>query len=129
MLYTACILKETPTGVLRISTMSRHTFADGKRPDLRLAGRYDQHWLELAPSAKLVGAWYHREISWDEYVARYLAEIRQPSKTEQVSRLISLALSIDVAVLCIEDDPSQCHRRLLAAECQLRCPGLMVHIA
>jgi uncharacterized protein YeaO (DUF488 family) len=129
-LFTKCIFlpPEVADGI-RISGMSRHTLDDGRTLDKRIVlkfGIYHMHLPILGPSAKLVGAWYRREISWREFEKRYLEEIRRPAKASFVRLIANLAMKIDVTLLCVEDSPEHCHRRLLAEECKRLKPQLII---
>ena len=125
-LYTKCILFEpTPEDGLRISVMSRHTQNDGITPDLRIKP-YHIHMPILGPSPSLIGDYYKRGLGWKEYEKRYLGEIRDPAKAYLVRIIANLAITRNITLLCVEDEPSHCHRRLLAEECLRECPGLVV---
>jgi uncharacterized protein YeaO (DUF488 family) len=103
---------------LRISVMSRHTLSDGVTPDHRIhQGLFDQWWPELAPAASLVGDYYKRELDWSRFEAAYIEQLHQPDAVRRIGSLILLARVQVVTLLCIEDEPVQCHRRLLAEAC------------
>ncbi|MHA0985394.1 DUF488 domain-containing protein (plasmid) [Kosakonia cowanii] len=65
---------------------------------------------ELAPTKKILDDYKDKKITWEQYALEYLNLMEQ--------RLISSKLSsIDVddgCLLCSEDKPHHCHRRLLA---------------
>ena len=65
---------------------------------------------ELAPTKKILDDYKDKKITWEQYSIEYLSLMEQ--------RLISSKLSgIDVdngCLLCSEDKPHNCHRRLLA---------------
>jgi uncharacterized protein YeaO (DUF488 family) len=65
-------------------------------------------------------------LSWEEFEKRYLEEIQKPEKALFVRLVANLAMQADVTLLCVEDTPERCHRRLLAEECQRLQPGLIV---
>lgn len=128
MLFTKCILApiEEEDGI-RISVMSRHTLEDGVTPDKRIAeGSYHSHFEPLAPRPELVGSYLRGEIDWDEYKKRYLDYLRSPKIKGQVWGLARSALRRDITLLCIEETPERCHRRILAEECKEHEPGLRV---
>ena len=125
-LYTKCILapKENHDG-LRISIMSRHTLSDGVTNDNRITNSsYDMHIPLFAPSASLIGDYYKRNLLWKNFENRYLLEIRQ--KHQQVLELAKRALTTNITLLCIEEIPNKCHRRLLAEECKRLVPELSI---
>lgn len=105
--------------------MSRHTKNDGKTPDERIKS-VDEHQSSLGPSPTLIGSYYKRGLSWEKYQELYLSEIRTEPKSSLVRALAKKALTHDVTLLCIEETAEQCHRRLLAEECQTYEPELDV---
>ena len=114
---------------LRISVMSRHTLNDGRTLDKRIVlkfGLYHMHWPILGPRPKLVGSLKRGEILWDEFEEEYLNDIRSPGKIYFVNMIADLARVMNVTLLCVEDTPEHCHRRILAEECQRLKPNLIV---
>ncbi|MCA9348896.1 DUF488 domain-containing protein [Candidatus Saccharibacteria bacterium] len=98
--------------------MSRHTLEDGATPDPEIHDDlYDEWWPELAPPARLVGAYYKRGLSWREFEQEYQNFLRRPEVARKITELIDLARNCTVTILCVEDKPDQCHRRLLAEAC------------
>lgn len=134
MLFTKCILGEREiTDGIRISVMSRHTLNDGKTIDHRIDGQFDEHQWALGPNGKLIGNYYkppeHPErIDWDEFEKGYVAWIRRSDRIPLVRLLAFRASQSDLTIMCIEETPERCHRRLLAEECLRYEPGLtLVH--
>lgn len=129
-LFTKCILaEESPEDGLRVSVMSRHTLNDGSTAHPNIyPDSFDEWWHELAPSDKLVGDYYKRGLSWEDFSAQYLESLKEDNKAKAVSKLAELALGRDVTIVCIEVNPEQCHRRLLAEECKLLIPDLEIVI-
>lgn len=118
-----------PEDGLRVSVMSRHTLADGTTPDHEITpDLFDEWWPELAPPATLIGAYYKRNLPWEEFAEAYNTFLRRARTAQQLERLIDLGQSGNVTVLCIEDEPSRCHRRLIAEHCQLIEPTLAISI-
>ncbi len=129
-LLTKCILlPPSPGDGLRVSVMSRHTLNDGVTPDARI-GRdaYDSHWKVLAPPPKLIGDYRRRGLSWDGFAARFAEHLQEQAAQAALFRLSRLAVDGDVTLLCIEDGPEKCHRRLLAEACSWLQPELAVRI-
>jgi uncharacterized protein YeaO (DUF488 family) len=130
MLKTKSILKskENSDG-LRVSVMSRHTLNDGKTPHPEInESSYDQ-WLQiLSPPTKLLGDYYKRGLSWNEFEQRYLDYIRMPEVQVEVKALAERSLDTVITLLCIEEFPMYCHRRLLAEECKQYQLGLSLSI-
>ncbi len=128
MLYTGCIVRqpEIPR-IVRICIMSRLTLNDGITPHQGiLKSSFEYHLSELGPSPRLIGDYYKRGLSWTEFEHRYLGEIRTSPKMFTVQTLAYIATIIDVLILCIEDCPEFCHRRLLARECLRYQPCLHI---
>ena len=135
-LYTKCIFKErSKSDGVRISVMSRHTMNDGITPDERITlDSFDEHLLELSPRVKLVGDYYKKMITWNEFEEAYKLDIRKDEISEKVNKLAKRSLRIDLTIMCVEDFPTdcdengklKCHRRILAEECQIRQPDLVV---
>lgn len=128
-LFTKCILSpkaESDDG-RRISVMSRHTLNDGITPHPDINDSSFDQWLKiLAPHPKLVGAYYRKEIEWEEFAARYVESLGSDDKLIAMLGLVRKAEHENVTIMCIEDSPERCHRRLLAEECQRRFPQLQV---
>lgn len=82
----------------------------------------DERWIELSPSSELLDE-YHKGLPWEQYVMRFNTEviIPQASKIEELARL---AVEKDVTILCYEESPENCHRRLVALTCQMYQPKL-----
>ena len=128
MLYTKSILrKKSPVDGIRISVMSRHTLNDGVTQDHRITlDLFDEHLTRLAPPPKLVGDYYRIGLSWEDYERRYNEYLRNPEISKIVENLVQRATKEDITLLCVEDTPERCHRRLLAEECQRYNPELQV---
>ncbi len=115
------------TDGLRISVMSRHTLSDGITPDPEITEHlYDIWWRRLAPPSRLVGEWYRGVLEWEQFEALYLEYLVTQSLSLRV--LAKIARETNVTVLCVEEDPSYCHRRLLAQRCGVLDPALAIAI-
>ena len=113
----------------RISVMNRHTLNDGITPDNRITKKmFDEHIKDIAPSSKLVGDYYKRNLPWQNYEDRYKSELKNSEKSEIVKNLAKKALEENITLLCTEDTPEFCHRRLLAEECKIYEPSLDLKI-
>lgn len=68
------------------------------------------HWQESAPTEELLTSYKRKTITWDSYEAQYrkLLMGRQIESHSIVSNLNYACL------LCSEDKPHKCHRRVLA---------------
>lgn len=110
--------RELGDGV-RISVMSRHTLPDGITPDARITPKMYDVWMkELAPPDVLIGAYYKRGLPWNEFKRLYREFLQKPETNVYLQRLIFMAKAQTLTLLCIEESPEQCHRRLLAQFCR-----------
>lgn len=75
----------------------------------RVDGRLDF----LAPSKSLLADWKAENITQEQYIERYRAQIRE-SWQEVKEWLDSLSSKSDVTLLCWEKKESFCHRNLIA---------------
>jgi len=127
-LFSKSIL--TPTSRndgLRISVMSRHTLDDGITPNHAITDALFDEWLQgLAPPPKLVGAYYKRNLPWKAFEEAYLEFLRENEQAVMVKELATRAVSRNITIMCIEESPDFCHRRLLAEECQRTVPQLEI---
>jgi uncharacterized protein YeaO (DUF488 family) len=79
---------------------------------------YFDLWLpELAPSAPLVTWARGRPLNgprWATFVRRYRAEMNRPSARRLLDLLAVISSGADFSVGCYCEDPSRCHRSILA---------------
>jgi uncharacterized protein (DUF488 family) len=103
-------------------------FAKGKDLEFflkRLADIIYEHELKLAPTKELLTNYRQKKISWDEYTKVYLQllvdrNVREEMNTESLHRS---------CLLCSEQSPEKCHRRLLAEFLQKINPEIrIVHL-
>ena len=130
MLKTKSILydKEDTDG-LRISVMSRHTLNDGVTTQPEITDSSYNQWLQiLAPPAKLIGDYYKRGLPWEQFEQKYLNYIRSANIQTEVQKLAEQSLDSVITLLCIEESPEFCHRRLLAEECKKYQPNLVLSV-
>ena len=76
----------------------------------RLCGMDYVHLPALAPTDELFKRYRAGEVTWDEYGERYLELLAERRVEHELER----ALFDDGALLCSEDTPERCHRRLAA---------------
>ena len=67
---------------------------------------------------------YYREDGTVDYARRASA----PDFADGISQLVALAQCWRTAILCAEEDPSCCHRRLLVAPALVRSGVAVVHV-
>jgi uncharacterized protein YeaO (DUF488 family) len=114
---------------IRVSIMSRHTLNDGITPDLRIdRSSYDLWIKSLAPPQNLIGNYYKRGLPWKEFEEKYKNYLSQPLVRSTVLEVAKKSLEKDVTLLCVEESPDFCHRRILAEECQKYLPELKIQI-
>jgi len=76
----------------------------------RLCGMDYVHIPLLAPSDELFTSYRGGDITWEEYEERYLELLAEREVTRELDR----TLFADAVLLCSEDTPERCHRRLAA---------------
>jgi len=86
-----------------------------------VAGIEYHHLLELAPTQELIDMARKRQ-EWAKFEAGYRRLIEQ----RKVEALVSRQLLHRGCLLCSEDQPEHCHRRVLADYLAGRVPGLKV---
>ena len=106
-------------GVIRIidTRLNNHSqlsgFAKAKDLEFLLKKICDIDYVyrsELAPTKKILDDYKDKKITWEQYSIEYLNLMEQSLISSKLS-------SIDVdngCLLCSEDKPHHCHRRLLA---------------
>lgn len=108
------------------------------RPDSQLAGFArgpDLEWFlrrlcnieyhvvpALAPGKPLLADYRAETVDWDGYSLRYLAGLHPAAVEQELA-----GCNLDRAcLLCAEDSPAYCHRRLAAEWLQIRYRGLQI---
>ncbi len=86
-----------------------------KRDDLaffakEICGMDYVHVPELAPTQDMLDEYKKGAGDWEEYESRFLALMRD----RRIETTIDRALLHDGCLLCSEDKPHKCHRRLVA---------------
>jgi len=69
-----------------------------------------KHVLELAPTHDLLDRYKKKKVDWPSYEREFLDLM----KHREVERTIARDLISDCCLLCSEDKPHYCHRRLVA---------------
>jgi uncharacterized protein (DUF488 family) len=91
-----------------------------KRDDLRyfartICGIRYEHRMELAPTAEMLGEYRAAKDGWKDYADKFLALMAR-RRIETIDRA-----SLDGGcLLCSEDKPHHCHRRLVAEYLQAK---------
>ena len=68
------------------------------------------HLSELAPTKEMLDDYKKHKSDWSTYERRFLALMTQ----RRIERTLSRDLLADGCLLCSEDTPTHCHRRLVA---------------
>ncbi|MDC8748107.1 DUF488 domain-containing protein [Xanthomonas campestris pv. raphani] len=68
------------------------------------------HFPELAPKKEALKAYQDKKMSWQDYENEFMSLMASRS----VERSLDKGLINDACLLCSEDKPHQCHRRLVA---------------
>ena len=94
-----------------ISQLAGFAKRDDLRFFLREMGGIDYvHRLDLAPTPELLAPYVKRHEDWDTYRSGFLELMRE----RRIEETIPQELFEDSCLLCSEDQPHRCHRRLVA---------------
>jgi uncharacterized protein (DUF488 family) len=96
-----------------------------KRDDLRffvgrICGADYVHCPELAPTSEMLDAYKKHGGNWDEYSKKFLALIA----SRRIEATLDVASLDEACLLCSEDVPHHCHRRLVAEYLKDRWPNV-----
>ena len=86
-----------------------------KRDDLayflqRICGMGYEHLAELAPTQELLDAYRGKRMSWEDYETEFLALM----SARHIERMPIKRRIANACLLCSEESPDRCHRRLVA---------------
>jgi len=73
----------------------------------------DEYTTKTAPSRALLREFKHEGLSWEDYVPRYLEEMRSEEAISAIHRLAAIAKSDRMTLMCICENGRRCHRSLL----------------
>lgn len=68
------------------------------------------HEPMLAPTSVMLDAYRKKTITWDQYEAQFLLLMKE----RRIESLMPRDIITDSVLLCSEDKPGRCHRRLVA---------------
>lgn len=90
---------------------------------LQLVGIAYEHHPELAPTEEILDGYKKKKFAWPEYERRFIKLLasRNPLKDSPL-----LAEKGPICLLCAEDKPAQCHRRLVAEHMAGRMKGIEI---
>lgn len=101
---------------LRLGTVRRPP-RGVRKSDFAARDYYDMWLPDLAPSAALV-SWALSKpwtsARWRTYERKYVREMREPAAQRLIELLARLSKDASFSVGCYCEDPSRCHRSLLA---------------
>jgi uncharacterized protein YeaO (DUF488 family) len=80
------------------------------------------HLQDLAPTQEMLDEYKKRKGDWKTYEARFLDLMRQ----RRIEECISKEAIVEGCLLCSEDKPHHCHRRLVAEYLRQHWGGLDV---
>ena len=123
------ISKLRAAGVKKVVDIRLHNTSQlagyAKKDDLEyildLVGIGYEHHPELAPTEEILDGYKKKGISWAEYERRFKALLkeRDPLKNSPLAHEPG-----PIGLLCAEDKPTQCHRRLVADHFAERVEGI-----
>src|SRR5439155_17726507 len=73
----------------------------------------DEYTTKTAPSRALLREFKHEGLRWEDYVPRYLEEMRSDDAQSAIGRLAAMAKSGRMTLMCVCEDENRCHRKLL----------------
>jgi uncharacterized protein (DUF488 family) len=98
-----------------------------KKADLRyftktICGIDYQHLPDLAPTKEMLDTYKKEKGPWPAYEKNFLALMR----TRQIEKTAKKSLLDGGCLLCSEEKPDQCHRRLVAEYLQSHWPHVQI---
>lgn len=83
------------------------------------------HEVKFAPTKELLDKYRKKEITWEDYTKEYLALI----ENRKITNDLAIEEIEGCCLLCSEDKPDKCHRRLLAEYLKNHFPSLeIIHL-
>jgi uncharacterized protein YeaO (DUF488 family) len=73
----------------------------------------DEYSIKTSPSRELLKEFKHAGLTWEQYVPRYLDEMRGEEARSAIEHLADLARARTITLMCICEDENRCHRSLL----------------
>lgn len=85
-------------------------------------------WIpHLAPSNELLSNYHDKKVDWSEFEVLFTKEVLKKKK-EYLMLVAEMAQTRTITLLCWEETPHMCHRRLVAEELQRKNPKLDIVI-
>ena len=83
------------------------------------------HLPELAPTGEMLSDYRKQHRDWETYAAQFIALMQQ----RRIEKTVPKDVIADGCLLCSEDEPRHCHRRLVAEYLERYWGGLeIVHL-
>jgi len=106
-----------------VSQLSGFSKKDDLRYFLRAIGNIDyEHAPELAPTQELLDAYKKRKGDWSVYEKEFVELVER----RHIERSLGRDLLDGSCLLCSEDKPHHCHRRLVAEYLQRHWPDVTI---
>jgi len=80
------------------------------------------HRLDFAPTKEILNSYRKKEITWDEYTIQYLKLL----ENRKLDGKISFRDLNNSCLLCSEEKPDKCHRKLLAEFIKQKYPDIKI---
>jgi len=118
-------------GVAKVVDIRLHNTSQlagyAKKDDLEyilgLVGIEYEHCTELAPTEEILEGYKKKKLSWPDYERKFREVLKQRNPIRRI-RLTSD--KGHVCLLCAEDSPAHCHRRLVAEYYAANVKGLEI---
>jgi uncharacterized protein (DUF488 family) len=82
-----------------------------------------QHELDLAPTKEILDALKKKKGAWEIYEPKFIDLIR----SRKIEKKLDPAHLDRACLLCSEETPDHCHRRLVAEYLQKKWPNVEIH--
>lgn len=90
--------------------------------------KYDIWMPTLSPSTELLKDYHEEKVNWETYEKLFSKEVFEGNK-EYIEIVGEMAQKHDITLLCWEETPQMCHRRLVAEEILRKFPKIKSEIA
>lgn len=85
-------------------------------------------WIpELAPSDKLLDDYHAKKITWEKFEKRFKKEVLD-KKQDYLEILLAIGKTKTITLLCWEETPEKCHRRLVVEKLKEIDPQIKICI-
>lgn len=91
---------------------------------LSLVGIGYEHHPELAPTEEILNGYKKKKLSWQDYEGKFKEVLTQRNPMQGINFINEKGGTI--CLLCAEDKPIQCHRRLVAEYYSTNIEGLQI---